>query len=58
MMSQKNFKKTQKSFKKGIDKLKWLWYNNQARREKASERNGPWKLNNRREKVQSNLDSI
>ena len=38
-------KKSQKTFKKGIDKREWLWYNNKAVR-KTGKRNGHWKLNN------------
>ena len=52
----KNFLKT---FKKSVDKRKWMWYNNSRTVERGSVRTdkklskkcvGPWKLNNEKDK--------
>ena len=47
---EKALKKVEKTFKKGIDKRKRMWYNNKVAAKRW--RNDPWKLNNKRE-VQS-----
>ena len=47
-LKNKKIKNVKKSSKKGIDKGKRMWYNNEAVRKSGGQEIGHWKLNNKR----------